>query len=236
MRPEIPVICADREPPQSVRTYSAQIGAELQVLGEDFDIRPVQGMLELRTNGSTILVPEPSMAGVHQSENLAAALVAVNQLVPAMPAAVNHWSDPIAGLRLPGRLASSRSDHRFIVDVGHNPMAAQAVSAWLDQLPDRDGELYCVLGMLGEKAAEDVARILGHQVDHWLCSGLEGARGQTGVALAGRVSRQLPSASVAAFTSVNEAVEHAQDRASEVDVVLVFGSFETAAEALRTLS
>jgi dihydrofolate synthase/folylpolyglutamate synthase len=119
-----------------------------------------------------------------------------------------------------------------MVDVGHNPLAAEAVAHMLDiqgQVAD-----ICVLAMLRDKDALEVVRILDPQVTRWFCAGLEGERGRSGSNLAGDVARLCGPEKVRAFDTTAEALKAASKELQGDGRVLVFGSFLTAAQALQT--
>jgi dihydrofolate synthase/folylpolyglutamate synthase len=236
MRAGITVICSDRAPPSSVRNHALETGADLQVLGEAFDVRSAGNEYLLRTATESFRMPEPPLAGRHQRDNLAAALIAVHRLVPGIPEHRQQWSGALKSLRLAGRLATVASDRRFIIDVGHNPLAARAVARHLEKLSRNGRRMFCILAMLKDKDTEQVSLALNSVIDHWYCAGLTGERGQSGEELAQRLAKALPGSNVRTFETVAQAVDEARSNASDNDRVLVFGSFETAACALRVFS
>jgi dihydrofolate synthase/folylpolyglutamate synthase len=236
MRAGRPAVCADRNPPQSIRRRAGELNAELLVLGEDFEIARQSGQVQLQVGPRRYLVPMPAMCGRHQLDNFSAALTAAQLVVPGVFAGMDNWSAAVQNLRLAGRFATVPGDRRFIVDVGHNPLAARAVLAELKNMPRSDGELICVLGMLKDKDAETVTALLDEVVDSWFCAGLVGTRAQSGTELARRVGNCLPGAAVECFATVADAVNEARAKAGDDDRVLVFGSFETAASALRVFA
>jgi dihydrofolate synthase/folylpolyglutamate synthase len=174
------------------------------------------------------------MRGAHQWDNLATALAAVAVAAPQLLDDGRGWRTALEATQLPGRLSRHAGDDRIILDVGHNPLAAEVVAA---ELASRTGgRVHCVLGMLRDKDAESVARVLAGQVDRWYFAGLQGDRGQSGAALQRRVRSVLPEPEAEAYADVAAALEAARDCAAAEDLILVFGSFGTAAAALRALS
>ena len=127
-------------------------------------------------------LPQLPLPGEHQWDNFATALTAFGALVDIGEPSPRWLQDALRDLRLPGRLQHWAGDRRVILDVGHNPLAAEAVSRYLRQLPGQDS--FCVLGMLYDKDVEHVVQILASEVDQWFCAGLESSRGQTGGELA----------------------------------------------------
>ncbi len=233
MRAGIPLICGDRNPPASIFESARALESELAVLGRAFDVSSVNGSFMLQMGAARLKLPKPTMAGRHQVDNLATAVAAIYSLLPAALEDSRAWHAAVQATRLPGRMSKSRHDRRIILDVGHNPMAAKAVASQLTNCAH--GEVYCVLGMLQDKDAENVTRALGGVVDHWYCAGLEGDRAQSGHELAKRISTGSPGPGIGVFDSVARALDEARRAATEDELILVFGSFRTVAQAMRRL-
>jgi dihydrofolate synthase/folylpolyglutamate synthase len=87
--------------------------------------------------------------------------------------------------------------------------------------------------MLRDKDASGVAQVLEGRIAAWYCAGLDGPRGQTGEALAAKVRPVVSDEPVYAHSTVAQALDAALEDATEEDIVLVFGSFLTAGEAIR---
>ena len=229
MRKDIPVVCGDRHPPDSLVEQAASRGSHLHVLGQDFDHSAGKDAMSLKLGNQRIEVPPPAMTGEHQRDNLAIALAAIHYLDEDILKGRWAWKKAVSQVRLRGRLYPLPTDPRIVIDVGHNPHAARVVTDYLAD--DPCDQVICVLGMLRDKEAGVVAGILDSEVDHWLCAGLPGSRGQSGEALARKIASVRGR--VSNFTDVCQAMAAARDRAGTNDRILVFGSFETAAAALR---
>lgn len=234
MRPGRPVVLGDADPPASVLASAAEVGSELWCLGRDFSLRRRGSRSELDIKGHRVVLPRPPLAGEHQWLNAMVAIVALAVLRPELVDRPEVLAGGIGSTRLPGRLQPSARDPRVVFDVGHNPLAAEAVAAWLEE--GDAGRCFCVLGMLADKDVEAVATALCTQVDAWFCAGLSGLRGQTGVAVEKRVRKIVPEHDrVSAYPDVAGALAAARAQCGKDDVVLVFGSFQTVGDALRSL-
>jgi dihydrofolate synthase/folylpolyglutamate synthase len=237
IRPGRPLVCGEPEPPRSIPARARELGAPLVRLGREFTIRVDGDLLHYATEGRKITLPMPAMIGEHQPANMATALTAVLQLLPEAANRAETLAQALGVVRLPGRLQQVRSEPMVLVDVGHNPMAAQAVHRTLAQLrrEGRIGNVRCVIGMLKDKDAESVARCLGPLVGQWFCAGLPGSRAQSGAELSRRISDAVGASRIKAFGSVGPALSAALSAARATECILVFGSFQTAAEAVRSL-
>jgi dihydrofolate synthase/folylpolyglutamate synthase len=234
MRPGIPVICGDRNPPDSIPDYAHKVKSELFMLGRDFDYKTANNRLELRIDNHILEMPLPAMPGAHQMENLACAVSAFWCLLGESMMSKDGWKEGIDKARVPGRLSRSANDARFVLDVGHNPAAAEVVARYLES--NRSGRVFCVLGMLRDKDAVEVVRKLSDSVDYWLCAGIPGSRGQSGKELEEKMGESPGASPVTVHVGVPEAVAEAAVLANDEDLILVFGSFQTVSLAMKTLA
>lgn len=233
MRPGQPVVLGETDPPASLLEAAERIGAKPLLAGRDFCISRDAAGCQVVIGSRQLRLGNPPLSGRHQVENMATAVVAMAQLQPQMledPAALEAG---VGGVRLAGRLQHWPGDPRVVLDVGHNPQAAEAVAAYLAELPA--ARRLCVLGMLGDKDVAGVVRALAPLVGAWFCAGLGGPRGQSAAALAHRVDGAVGGAAVRAFEDVERALAAALEAAGPDDVVLVLGSFLTVADAVRAL-
>lgn len=237
MRTGQAVVCSDRDPPESVFATADGLGARLIRIGADFDVSRESdpgGVGTWRYYFADLEAAMPvAMPGSHQADNLAGALTAVLMSEPGARPRVAALARAVAGSRVRGRLEQISVDPEVIVDVGHNPLAARVIGEFLDLR----GAPSCraVLGMLRDKDAESVARTLGDRVSAWYCAGLEGPRGQSGEDLAARVRAARTRADVGAYPTVARALDAAIGDAGREGLVLAFGSFYTAAQAIMHL-
>jgi len=238
IRWKTPLVCGEADPPESLISKASRLQAPVKRLSHEFAVR-LSGEEIRFTNGVTdFLLPAPQMTGQHQLENLATALAALLELVPDASDHITRLAEGITPISLPGRLQQVCEQPRVYVDVGHNPLAARAVLDVLGKSPGRNSEAlcHCVIGMLADKDAVAVAKILDSLVSAWYCAGLEGERGQSGEELASRIRAGAPSAPVVAFETVDMALEAALEAVGRgspsADCVLVFGSFLTAGKAI----
>lgn len=237
LRHGVPLVCGEAQPPGSVLQRANEMGAPIIRLGKDFSIEVKGGDLlwtgTIAGSKHKIPLPMPLLPGPHQYSNLATSLAAVSALLPEdVLAGHEKINEGIKTTRVTGRLQLHPDDQRVMVDVGHNPLAAEAVAHMLDvqgQVAD-----ICVLAMLRDKDALEVIRILDPKVSRWFCAGLEGERGRSGQALAEDVARLSGPKKARAFDSIAEALIAASIEADGEGQILVFGSFLTAAQALQT--
>ena len=233
-RPGVPVICGEPHPPASVLDRAAALGAPLRRLAHDFEVIPEGTGLRFRTGERAFLLPSPVMRGEHQVNNMATAVAAFLELLPAAGNSVELLSRGLQKVTLAGRMQQLSERPQIWVDVGHNPLAAEVIAQVLAKtLEDRPGGIcHCVIGMLADKDAASVAERLGTLVSSWYCVGLPGPRGQTGRQLAGLIKPVLEHNRISTCDDVASALERVLDVCLPADCVLVFGSFLTASGAI----
>ena len=76
----------------------------------------------------------------------------------------------LRGLSLPGRFQIVPGRVEWILDVAHNPQAAQALAASLAARPCA-GRTFAVCGILGDKDIEGIVGALDAQVSRWIACG-----------------------------------------------------------------
>ena len=231
-----PLVLGEVDPPSSVLRHAYAIGANAIRLGSDFFHEPVDDShWRWREVGAELRLPQPRLAAPAQRANAATAIAALRALPRALPEAA--FAAGVAAAELPGRLQRfARDGVEVVVDVAHNPQAARELAAWLRAQPA--APTLAVFAALADKDAAAMVEPLAGLVAHWHLAGLEDAvRGQDVDAFGQRLAA---SAAGAAATSsrhaqVADALDQACASAGPGARVLVFGSFHTAAAALRVL-
>jgi dihydrofolate synthase/folylpolyglutamate synthase len=238
IRPGRPVVCGEANPPASIIETALAHTAPLKRLGVDFSIKRLNGLARFNTGGLEMEVPLPVLDGPHQLNNMATALAALLELIPAAAADPEALVRGLCSVSLSGRFERALQQPAVWVDVGHNPMAARAVAVTVGATMKAEGiaQCRCVLAMLADKDAPAVVEELRSAVTGWYCAGLEGDRGQTGPALARRVEQVDEALEIHVFKGVTQALDAAISDSRPGDGVLVFGSFLTATEALQHLA
>jgi dihydrofolate synthase/folylpolyglutamate synthase len=235
--------------PASVYTTIASLQAVPVVAGQDFtfavngsgDSRWSYEGLHLRLQN----LPPSALSGSIQYANAATALAALEAL-DRFPLNERSVSAALRDVRLPGRfetVQAGSADGRpveWILDIAHNEAAAAIFAthvaernAATRETSGRKGQTFAVVGILGDKDAGAIARLVDPVVDHWILCSLDGPRGVSAADLAQRM--QLPSLKLTLAASVEEGCERARDTAKPGDRVLVFGSFHTVGPAMRWL-
>ena len=231
LRPGIPAVCADPNPPSSVLQQASALKVELKLTGRDYTLAPgAPGQVLLSIGDEQVELP----AGPLPVQSVAAAAVLSRQLVPEL--SLESLRHAIGNVRVPGRFETIHHNPDVIIDVGHNPHAATWLAENLRDLRgDSSGRILAVYGALGDKDVEGVASAMSSVVDQWYLAGLDVPRGLDSDSLMKRISTAALQGKPGAFGSVYEALSAAMEAAKSGDRIVVFGSFFTVALAREEL-
>ena len=239
-RPQRPAVLGTPQLPDSVYAAIEELGAEAVVAERQFSWRIDADSWTYRgLNGEIAGIPAPRLAGAIQYRNAATALAAVEALARGAGPA---WDCPpldqpiiaaaLARVEVAGRFQVIAGPVEWILDVSHNEPAAQVLKANLAQRPVA-GRTLAVCGILQDKDAGEIARVLAGSAQVWIACALPGPRGGSAAQLAARLAPYVRVAEQA--PSVAAGCTLARELARPGDRVLVFGSFSTVTAALEWL-
>lgn len=236
LRPGRPAVFSGRSMPHSIRRHADQIGASLSVAGEDYRVRRrPDGWDLVAADRVRRALPQPGMRGAVQIDNAAGVLVALDCLSSRLPVDQKAVRAGLLSARLPGRFDVRPGRPTWVLDVAHNPQAAGVLN---DILGDyfTHGRVIAVCGMLDNKDAAGVARVLARRFDAWYLVDLSSQpRGLNAARLGELVSPELAETPVFVGTGVDKTLDEIHANAAEDDLVVVFGSFLTVAAATAWL-
>ena len=236
-----PLILGEDDPPSSVLGHAYAIGAVTIRAGCDFFFEAINDKSlrpglpwRWREVGFAIDLPMPTLAGSVQLRNAATAIAALRAI--DKPIARAAYAQGVTDARLAGRLQPfDRNGVQVLVDVAHNPQAARELAAWLQQTPI-SGRTSAVFAALADKDVVGIVDALASMVDDWFLAGLHDA-GMRGLHVAAFAQRLVDTEAEggATFSIVDQALAAALTQSRGGDRILVFGSFHTAAIALRCM-
>ncbi|MES2259021.1 MAG: bifunctional tetrahydrofolate synthase/dihydrofolate synthase [Pseudomonadota bacterium] len=231
-RPGKPAICSDPVPPQALIDHANAIGADLWLMGRDFNYSGDKqqwnyGGREQRRNS----LAYPSLRGANQLLNASAVLAALEALRNVLPVGAQEVRTGLVTVELPGRFQVLPGRPTVILDVAHNPHAASALNQNLGNMGYHP-YTFAVFGSMHDKDIDGVIKAMSEHVDHWCLTGLPSPRAATASELAAKVQmiqEDKPERTVNIFDEPALAYANAMSRASENDRIVVFGSFLTVA-------
>lgn len=232
-------ICSDPVPPQSLIDHATAIGADLWLMGRDFNYSGDKqqwnyGGREQRRNS----LAYPSLRGANQILNATAVLAALEVLKLKLPVGAQEVRTGLVTVELPGRFQVLPGRPSVILDVAHNPHAASALNQNLGNMGFHP-YTYAVFGSMQDKDIDGVLAAMSEHVDHWCLAGLPSPRAATASELAAKVQIMLEDKpdsgdhTVSVFDDPAQAFANAMSRAGENDRIVVFGSFLTVAGVMK---
>jgi dihydrofolate synthase/folylpolyglutamate synthase len=226
-------VCGDPVPPESLVAHAKAIGADLWLLGRDFNFSGDKQQWSFAGRGvRRPALQYPALRGANQLLNASAALAALEALRESLPVSQQAVRTGLVTVELVGRFQVLPGRPTVVYDVAHNPHAAAALASNLDQMGFHP-YTYAVFGAMADKDLEGIAKALGTRVDHWILTPLDSPRS----ASAARLHEALDKAglgspaegSITEVADVARAFAEAAGRAGENDRIVVFGSFYTVA-------
>jgi dihydrofolate synthase/folylpolyglutamate synthase len=234
-RVNIPAICGDENPPNSLIEYSNRIGAPLKLIGRDFKVEADKESWTYRADQYSIEhMPMPALIGDFQLNNAACVLTAIQSLQYLLPVQVDAIETGLKTVKLAGRFQSWSNNPDIILDVAHNPHAAKSLAINLKQ-SRHQGKTIAVFAMLADKDITGVIQALSSEIDAWYVSTIDNIRGAAASSLSKMILDTLPSAEVKIFNQVVDAFHQACIDANENDRIITLGSFFTVAEVMQDL-
>ena len=229
-----PALFGDVDPPASLVRHAQDIGADLQVYGRDFRAEASERQWDfIGKRGARRALPLPSLRGRWQLRNASAALAALDELRDRLPVSLGEVKRGLMLVRLPGRLQVLPGRPAVVLDVAHNPHAARALADGLGDMAYFEST-FAVFAMLADKDIGGVIDAMRGRIDRWYVASAEGERGASAAQVAQLLEARGLQAATRTFATVDHALQSARGDAGPNDRIVVFGSFVTVAEALRS--
>lgn len=221
-----PLVYAAPAMPASIEQTATQAGATLYRLGPDYHYRVNGNEWTWQMGGKLRAgLPLPSLRGAVQVQNAAGVLAAL-ALLPDLAVGQQAVREGLLNTRIPGRFEVLQRRCRWVLDVAHNPQAAQVLAAQLGDLPFT-GRCQAVAGLLRDKAIADVLELLAPRVDCWHFLDLsDEPRGASAEQLRAALPSRLVSDSEC-WQDIDVGLARLDATSSPDDLILVFGSFIT---------
>ncbi|BCA64198.1 folylpolyglutamate synthase [Sphingomonas sp. HMP9] len=235
----VPLVTMDY--PAALRAKIAAVadsaGAPVFARGLAWTSATARSSVRYEDDGFSVVTHRPRLVGAHQSRNLALAIAMLRHQgvlhIPeaAMRAAADwaHWPARMQRLSAGPLLARLPDGSELWLDGAHNPNAAQPVARALRTLA-QGRPVTLVLGMLANKDAEAVIRILSPSVGHVIAIPVPGHAHHTPESLA-TIARSFGRTAETA-ASPTEALANISRQSAAPHLVLIAGSLYLAGEVL----
>ena len=230
MRPGRPAIVSDPAPPRSVIDHAQAIGADLWLVGRDFNHSGDRQQWAWSGRGRRYAgLAYPALRGANQLLNASGVLAAFEALRERLPITAQAVRNGFATVDLPGRFQIVPGQPTLVLDVAHNPQSVAALAANLDAMGFYP-RTHAVLGMMRDKDIAGALAAIRPLVDHWHLCDLPTARGARATELAALLG---PAADTTCHASPSDALRAAAAGADPADRIVVFGSFYTVGGVLK---
>ena len=238
MRPGKPCIVSDPLPPASVVAHAAKVGADLWLVGRDFQHSGDRQQWGWSGRGRRYSgMSYPALRGANQLLNAAGTIAALEALRVLLPVSAQAVRTGLAMVELPGRFQVVPGLPTLVLDVAHNPHAVAALAVNLDAMGFFP-RTHAVFGAMRDKDIPALLARMASLVDVWHFCDLPTARAATAAELSA-LAVGLPSAmphtppAVHEHASPGAALHAAVEGADGADRIVVFGSFFTVGGVLR---
>jgi dihydrofolate synthase/folylpolyglutamate synthase len=258
MRTGKPVVCGDRNPPDSVINFAKKRQCDFYQIGRDYEVinnesgSNAEAKAEDINKRWTLQSPighvenltEPSLLGEFQKANAATAILALQilhvqgrlLLDTKRQVTLDHRTlcTALQNIHLQGRFHKINSSPQVFVDVAHNAQAAEVLAAQIKVLAaDGQGKTWAIVAMLADKDVSSVLSAVSTEIDCWCLAGLDDVgRGLSVESLAELGRESLINQCTIQAPTVEEACDLVLSKTSEKDRVIIFGSFYTVAAAM----
>lgn len=227
-----PAFCADPQPPQSLVEHARQIGADLQLIGQDFSYTNETTQWRWRgRHGQKPGLPFPALRGAYQLGNASLVLAILGALHQRLPVGIGDIKRGLLEVELAGRYQVLPGRPSIVLDVAHNPHAAAALAQNLMNQGFFQST-QAVFGIMADKDIKAVVDVLKEHVDVWHVAAPAIARAAPAAQLAELIVASGAKGRVHTYGSIADAYAAARLAAGENDRIAAFGSFYTVAEVL----
>jgi dihydrofolate synthase / folylpolyglutamate synthase len=237
IRQDKPVIFGENDIPKSLLKQVKLLHAQLYQLGQEFECSSTVGHWvwqgrdgDQNQSRFDIKVAPASLLDFFPS-NAALALQAM--LLLDVEISRKNLDIGISQARLAGRFQIIDRDYKLVLDVAHNPHAADLLAKNIKRyFPQKT--IHILVAMLSNKDFEQTLLTLQEISRSWYVASLENSRGSDAKMLYNKLQISAQN-SVSLFDSVQDAFQKAEQDMQANDVLLITGSFYTVAAVLEMI-
>ena len=234
MRAGKTTIFASGDAPATIAGHADAVGADLVLAGRDYQYTITDAHWEWQGRRQKLQdLQMPSLSGEFQVANAAGVLALIEAAGLDELLATDIVNRALQKPFLAGRLQTVVTDRNWLLDVAHNPRAAEVLAETL-AADGHNGITVAIVAMLDDKDVEGVISPLVGLVDFWIAVAADSARALD----AGDLARQIANLSnKACFVadSLQQAMQHSRQRTAADDRILVTGSFYLVGPVLEAL-
>ncbi|WP_133130450.1 bifunctional tetrahydrofolate synthase/dihydrofolate synthase [Legionella yabuuchiae] len=230
IRPEKPVIYADNALPLSVLRYAESLNAPVYQLAKAYNYYSNSEELQIAYQGEMINLTRPLV-----NLNCAvAAVIAAIHLNDRLPVSDMIFDQAMRKINVPGRLTVIPRHPAIVLDVAHNPQAAELLATFIHQYKPKQ-KVHAVFAALKDKDLCGLIKSVAKEIDFWYPALLSSKRASTRNDMALAFEQSLVSATLC-YENPVDAFHSALNQAKPKDLIVVFGSFLTVGAILSIIN
>lgn len=225
-----PAVCGDLEPPHSLIDYAKKLSTPLYCSQKDFHFSVTGNHWQWQCQQTLYQqLPLPQLA----LQNVATSLMSIELLQNKLPVHRDAIVNALTNATLPGRMQIISKQPTIMLDVAHNPPAATFLAAELATLKPQK-KITAIFSMLQDKDILQTILAMKDIVDEWHIAALSTSRACRLEDLQ-RIFAMAKIVNVHSYSTIEQACQQVIQRVKKNDVVIIFGSFHTVANAFATL-
>lgn len=224
-RQSAPAVIGDLNVPNTVLDYANELGTDVKIANQDYQYMVTDNTFSYVSDAIDLSLPMPNIP----PQNVATALTALKTLNLLPTQEILH--DIVQNLTVEGRFQCLSKHPLVFADVAHNPESARYLATKLAQFKQSGREIIALTGMLQDKDQAEVINSVKSEITYWHAATLHCYRGDSAGNVAMQVRSQVSSL-VEEHVSVADALQLILPKIKEEQLLIVFGSFYTVADAI----
>jgi len=238
-RPNRPAIVGDIEPPESLFNCAKQLNTQLLLVNQDFNYQKSVNHWNWQYKTKQLNnLPQLNLKGEHQYRNASCALMAISSLQDKLSVSDDAIRAGLSNAYIAGRfqLIKTENNPTVLLDVSHNPQAAQALLDYLNS-EFSDLPIYAIFTMMRDKDMPSVISLMQPKIKHWYISPVNNPRTSKEEDTKAIFNRCHIDQISTGFTNFSSTF-HAAKSAAKADkgLLVIFGSFFLVSEYLAQIS
>ena len=234
MRPFKKSIYAQNKPPTALLKYAKNKSVNLMIHNNDYHVKRGHINWSISSKNFNLNeIPNLKMIGNYQYNYAAASLLALNEILPNCLKDHDNVKIALSETEISGRFQFLSKSPDIILDVAHNEDAAKSLAENIKML--RYDNIQVVLGVLADKDVYSIVEPFSNLVDHWHIGTINSERGMNADEIRYRINSIYKNKlSIGTYASVTTAYNQARLNQTNDSLLLVYGSFYTVSEVLRS--
>lgn len=229
LRPNKPMIYADKNPPASIIKHALALNSPTYLLGVDYNYRFNDETLEFAFQKHTIHLPKPKL----HCNSVSAAIMTSLLMQERLPVNLIHLEKAVETVFLAGRLQLISDKILTLLDVSHNPQAVEYLAEFINKNHSKK-IVHAVFSALKDKDISGLIAPLRNCVNHWYPARLQNKRAASIEQLTEAFS--LYNLRPFCHNDILSAYQAACNQANAGDLIVVYGSFITVDKVMSAVS